>query len=635
MKSIKIIFLYKGKKAIFFSTDALIALSIIFLAVLTIYPTIYYTHNEAKIKTDVLDVFSVIKIGEIDNSYVRSLIQSGEITDPDKSVLEQIGEFYVVDESKAKALATAVFSGINSIQNIGIWYDNELLFSSNSSPYESAGNVHVDRQVITGIKKGEVLRGYVAKAWLKKINEKKTSLFFRGDNICGGWRTYTWGEYCSSVQNTIKYEFNVPANASVTSAEWLVEGSWVNQYMNLTANGQSIFSGTVAYYRIFDITSSIKNETNILTLSSNSGGDDGACHIIVNYDVQDMQTYSYQKIFPFNEFSSISVLHYEKSIFIPTQISQMNVTINTTRDVSLSLRKGASTVFIAKKNPVNNNAFFSDSEIKTALSSSGISYADLGSEYFFFVVDIGKDAVGQATSLGKGSYIYIESSEIEMPYGSIDIVQPIPITSKSSLLQSTFYRNLVWKFTLPLNSIPVIADWQLGWLSTGGISSQNARGNGIVLYQSPPSPFIFAFSRLGYSPSKSSGLFRDGENNFTLSFGSNYGVSNESSYGYLIYFIKSFVSYGSTMGKAKGGTRTVTFEDNSITQIAIGDSADIWDPDDDAIDNAVERLLSQLDSNNNGKIDLIINEDSLDIDSLDISGVPYLWSTEVQVRSWS
>jgi len=33
-------------------------------------------------------------------------------------------------------------------------------------------------------------------------------------------------------------------------------------------------------------------------------------------------------------------------------------------------------------------------------------------------------------------------------------------------------------------------------------------------------------------------------------------------------------------------------------------------------------------------IDLIIDEDELNVDALDISGVPFIWSTEVQVRRW-
>ena len=76
------------------------------------------------------------------------------------------------------------------------------------------------------------------------------------------------------------------------------------------------------------------------------------------------------------------------------------------------------------------------------------------------------------------------------------------------------------------------------------------------------------------------------------------------------------------------------FEDGNVKEIVVGDPNDLWDPEIDAIDDAVERLLSQIDADGNGKIDVILDQDNFEIDTLDISGVPYLWSTEVQIRIW-
>ena len=123
-------------------------------------------------------------------------------------------------------------------------------------------------------------------------------------------------------------------------------------------------------------------------------------------------------------------------------------------------------------------------------------------------------------------------------------------------------------------------------------------------------------------------------NNFTLDFGNNYGVSNTSSYGALTFFLRSFVNYGNAFEKAQGGTKLIVFEDGQTKNLQIGNFNDPWDPAKDAIDDAVERLLSQLDANNNGKIDIAIDQASIEIGNLDIAGVPHLWSTEVQVRIW-
>jgi len=624
-----------SKKSVFFSIDALIALIIIFMTIIVAFPLINHYEHEDFIESDILVIFSSLKIGEVDNGFVKGLIAEGKISNLNNSIIESIGELYIKDIELAKVTAQSLIEELDINGNIGIWYDDDLLASVNSTSFESAKNVRVERQIISGIKKGEDIKGFVAKAWLKKISEKKNSLFLKGDFVCGGWKTYSWGNYCSVLANKIYYDFELPPDAEIVDSSWLLEGSWVNQYAQAFVNDNKIYDGTISYYRIFNITSYLNPGKNFLYFYSTQGGDDGASHIVVDYKIPEMQTFKHIKKFPFNVIETKSVLHYEKSIFVPAEISTINVSVNSSVDVTLSFKKGNQRVVIGKKYSSENFVHFSDSEIKNSLNLIGINYHDLNDEYFFFVLDIGKDITGQNVVLGRNSYVEIDSAEIKIPYGTIDINQEIPIASVSNNLQNTFYRSLVWEFFLPVNAVPILADWQLGWLSTSGSeTSQKAGANLIVLYNSPPDTYIKSFSRFGYTPKKIAGVFSEGKNNFTLNFGEGYGVSNEASYGYLIYFIKSYVNYGNPKEKAQGGTRLLEFEDNSTKQLNLGDSSDPWDPEKDALDDAVERLIKQLDSNNNTKIDLILDENELDVDAMDISGVPFIWSTEVQIRRW-
>lgn len=623
------------KKGVFFSIDALISVIIIFLTIAVLVPVVYYSSRESFLEGDIVTSFSSLKIGEIENELVRELISQGEIRELNHSVLEALGELYVRNVTLSKFAAQSLLEELSLKENVGIWYDDDLLASVNYTSMESAGEVRVERQIISGIKKGEEINGYIAKAWLKKISEKKNSIFIKGDNACGGWTSYSWGDYCSVTPNRIFYFVDIPENSEIVSASWLVEGSWVNQYFQIFVNGNKIYDGTIEYYRIFNITQYLNPGENTLHFYSTQGGDDGASHIIVDYKTPDMQTFKHREIFPLNVVESRSIIHYEKSIFIPTEIFEMDLFVNSSVDVTLSFKKGAQTALIGKKYPSGNLVHFTDAEIKGALSSSNINYSELSNEYFFFILDVGKDVPGRDRVLGRNSYILINSTEITMPYGTIDISQEIPVTHVSNNLQSTFYRNLLWEFFLPVNSIPIMADWQFGWLSTSSVAtSQRAVANQAVLYNSPPDAYIKAFSRFGYTPGRAEGVFLEDKNNFTLEFGSGYGVSNEASYGYLTYFIKSYVNYGDAKSKAEGGTRVIEFQDGSVRILEIGDSSDAWDPEKDALDDAVERLLTQLDSNNDGKVDLIIDENELNVDSLDISGVPFIWSTEVQVRRW-
>ena len=50
---------------------------------------------------------------------------------------------------------------------------------------------------------------------------------------------------------------------------------------------------------------------------------------------------------------------------------------------------------------------------------------------------------------------------------------------------------------------------------------------------------------------------------------------------------------------------------------------------------AVYKLLRILDLNLNNKIETKLSENNLQISPNEIEGIPFTWSTEVQVRIWS
>ncbi len=634
------------KRGVFFSMDALIALIIILSIILLIIPLRKQTTVETSVHSDIIKTLSTLKIGELNNPYVQSLISQGIINNTNKSVLEQIGETYSQNVGEAQILSQNILNSINTTEkNIGIWYGEDLLASKNITPIEQAKNIDTTRQIISGVLKGNPTEGFVAKAWLKKIQSKDTIEIIKGELICGGWKTHAWGEYCgNNKNNTINYTFTVPENAEIKNAFWLAEPSWVGQNTSLSINNIKIYEDIIDLFVILNLTSYVNPGENTATLSSKagtnitSGGEDGASHIVIEYSTPDLQTFQIDDKYPFYETIADGILHSEKSIFTPEPITKMEVHLNVTRNTKLEIRKGAQKILVGVKTvqgdfaPDGEEIIFTDAEINLSLSNAGISYSQLNSEYITFIISVGQSS--QIAEIKENSYVLIESTPLNIPFGSIDLTQEIPLTNFSDKKLGNFYRNLEWTFYLPPESIPILADWQLGWISSNS-TEQSAKANGIYLYHSPPDPYIEAFSRFGYTPQKEPLSFIEGKNNFTLEFGNGYGVSSEASYGSLVYFVKSFVNFGDAKPKAKGSTRTITFEDDTTQQITIGDSSDPLDSENDAVDDAVDRLLTQLDADVNGKIDLILNQDSFEIDTLDISGVPFLWSTEVQIRVWT
>jgi hypothetical protein len=176
------------KRGIFFSIDALIALIIILIVVLIAVPLYGDRQQNSELHIDVLTTLSSLKVGEIENQFVMDRIADGSITDLDKTILEQIGEFYVSNGSLtlARDLASSVLSDLETNENVGIWYGNVLIYSTNSTPYESAVDVDVARQFISGIggQGNGSASGFSARAFLS--NDLRNEFFFFGGYVGDG-----------------------------------------------------------------------------------------------------------------------------------------------------------------------------------------------------------------------------------------------------------------------------------------------------------------------------------------------------------------------------------------------------------------------------------------------------------------
>jgi len=85
------------KKAYFFTLDAFIATGVIAVGIVLILFTTTnkpYEMQTAFLSQDLIDTISSIKVYQIsDNNYIYELIEEGSITNPENTILDQIGEF--------------------------------------------------------------------------------------------------------------------------------------------------------------------------------------------------------------------------------------------------------------------------------------------------------------------------------------------------------------------------------------------------------------------------------------------------------------------------------------------------------------------------------------------------------------
>ncbi len=125
----------------------------------------------------------------------------------------------------------------------------------------------------------------------------------------------------------------------------------------------------------------------------------------------------------------------------------------------------------------------------------------------------------------------------------------------------------------------------------------------------------------------------------------NTGISKNNSMIYTAA-VKSSISYSSVLPYAEGCEWTIENEDSELINIPVPidyagnkscnyTNSSISFNDQDSIDQSVYDLLSNLDFDNNGKININIDDEDLEIEALWVSQVPYLWGPAIiEVRVW-
>lgn len=215
----------RNKKAAFFSSDALIALIIILIVILAVRPLSDYVQPDTEIHSDILSALSTLRVSELEDSTVQSMISSGQIRYPNKTLLEQIGEFYVYNITNAKLLASIALKDLNTSENVGIWYEDELIFSTNHTPFEKAKDIDVARRVLSGIQAGQNITGFSARAGL--ASNYRTNYFYFGGYV-GDGNVSVLLDYQGNI--TDQAEMEIAINTTDNNFEFYINGQYQGDY---------------------------------------------------------------------------------------------------------------------------------------------------------------------------------------------------------------------------------------------------------------------------------------------------------------------------------------------------------------------------------------------------------------------
>lgn len=195
----------KNKKGIFFTLDAILGTAII-IASLVLISKIYVENPPTEMmkfkSQDLTNALSNVKIGELNNSYVKQLISKGVITDEElnNSVLEEMGVLYVKGyEQEDKEMIKNITQGISNNTKIMIVLDDKEIFNDTNS----TENLISFSRLISGVEVGKTISGYTAKASISSINGKTFNKFIFFGGLDG--------------QGNLSFLINLPTFTSVVS----------------------------------------------------------------------------------------------------------------------------------------------------------------------------------------------------------------------------------------------------------------------------------------------------------------------------------------------------------------------------------------------------------------------------------
>jgi len=312
-----------NKHAQFFTIDALIALTVIILTIMVVVPVLKQPRADSSVSADILQSLSTLKIGEMDSSYLATL----DIQDPDKLVIDQIGEFYITDISIARQLSAEVLSSISPTENIGIWYGAELLASKNITPMETAENVFTERQTISGIGgTGGGVTGFSARAFLS--SSARTDYVYFGGYVGEG-----------NISALVEYQGNI------TSAEIeLVINNDFEVYVNETKDSGTFTASANEYTpKSYTLdTSNFESGTNILELRGENLHITGG-FIKITYDSE--VTYEQPKRYKFPGINGIINLY--DGFYVPGNLTGLSISLHFNNTVNTFLTIGDTQVFNA------------------------------------------------------------------------------------------------------------------------------------------------------------------------------------------------------------------------------------------------------------------------------------------------
>lgn len=637
-----------------FTLDALLSLLLVSIFVTSIviiesntevYST-YFREQDKYVAEDTLTTLRTVSLRDLVPQERIEEWKSGsdplllsELVNEDMSPLEIVATYWATDPlypSKNLTHKAEVILGYVLNRTLKD-YNYELLINNYTSPYlrkvgsdySKAKDVSPATLVLSGYAYNQTPRGYMARAYLTKVETIRKELY--------GWMRVSAGSDNGINELTISRNITLPSDANILSAD----GKFVSRQgerITLYINGKFV-DWEYGEINRDDLASYLSGgENNIKLVFSYGGilwgseiGSASGTTLYIKYETSSLSVEDLDTIKVYDVTSKRTGFMYLFENFVPGNITSISMRFKVRNVGKVRLYYGFGgdlTLLYTKNGNTNGDAIveFTDSEIRTALNNLGVSYDDLSKMVFDFVV--GFDAYYS------GGYWYYEgdtyndgANRQRMLYGYPNSYLRINYVSKTVTTQysiplSIYFpygdsrvtyngRGLQVTYDLPQNSTPWYADFWVGYTFSGS-TTQELWENNQKFYSGPLGRYAI---RVAYTKLYDWMMVPGQTNNFEIKMvgGGSY-VRNGDTRGIIKYFIQGYVGYGDVFPKLlqgypiyKGYNLTYWYSDGENTyerQILVGESpysnitVDSLDPTTYAVDDAILRLFNRLNYEN-------------------------------------
>ena len=226
------------KKGYIFSLDALVGAALLFLGVMLI-SNMYIPkppQSPSYSTQDIVGIFSTMTISEVNNQYAKQLIQSGLVVNLNNTLLEQIGELWVLGhQAEAKALAANLsYQLLADTYGIGFYIDESPAYEKIVGNYTTLAT---SKALISGIETGKPVYGFASRAYVATALNRTTAAYAYFGGFVGS--------------GAIKHRILMPQNFTVNKLVLeLAMGGNLSLYVNDAFCGNYTKSGDVNYFTI-------------------------------------------------------------------------------------------------------------------------------------------------------------------------------------------------------------------------------------------------------------------------------------------------------------------------------------------------------------------------------------------------